>query len=151
MKKDSRLSSVLHVLLHMAHAEQPLTSEALASYLRTHAVVVRRTLAGLRELGYVCAAKGHGGGWTLCGQWRSITLRDIYDAVGSPAVFAMSNRLEAPQCLVEQAVNDALDDAFHDAEALLIGRLSQVTLGDLATDFSRRQRNRSNRSRIHEH
>lgn len=135
----------------MAHAEQPLTSEALAGYLQTNAVVVRRTLAGLRELGYVCAVKGHGGGWTLCGQWRSITLRDIYDAVGSPAVFAMSNRLDAPQCLVEQAVNDALDEAFRDAEALLIGRLAQVTLGDLATDFSRRQRNRPTRSRIHAH
>lgn len=151
MKKDSRLSSVLHVLLHMAHAEQPLTSEALAGYLQTNAVVVRRTLAGLRELGYVCAAKGHGGGWTLCEPWRSITLRDIYDAVGSPSVFAMSNRLDAPQCLVEQAVNEALDEAFREAEALLISRLAQVTLGDLATDFSRRQRNRSKRSRIHAH
>ena len=40
-----------------------------------------------------------------------------------------------PGCLVEKAVNRAMDDAFQQAEALLIARLGQVTLADLARDF----------------
>nr|WP_300313183.1 Rrf2 family transcriptional regulator [Halomonas sp.] len=140
MKKDSKLSSVLHVLLHMAHSGQPLTSEQLAAFLHTNAVVVRRMLAGLRELGYVDSVKGHGGGWSITCDLKQVTLRDIYDAVGTPSVFAMGHRVEDPQCLVEQAVNQALDEAFRDAEALLIERLSDVTLADLSDDFNRRFR-----------
>lgn len=138
MKKDSRLSSVLHVLMHLAQGEHPLTSEALARSLGTHPVVVRRVLSNLRELGYVASSKGHGGGWTLACDLRETTLLDIYRAVGEPAVFAMGHRLEHPECLVEQAVNEALDDAFRDAEALLVERLGNVALSDLAASFGAR-------------
>jgi Rrf2 family protein len=142
MKKDSRLSSVLHVLLHMAHSEGPLTSEALARMLGTHPVVVRRVLASLRERGYVASTKGHGGGWIVACDLHAVTLLDVYRAVGAPTVFAMGHRLEQPRCLVEQAVNAALDDAFREAEALLAGRLGSVTLADLAADFGRRMKRR---------
>ncbi|KLI99297.1 Rrf2 family transcriptional regulator [Luteimonas sp. FCS-9] len=138
MKRDSRLSSVLHVLLHMAQHDGPLTSETLARALGTNPVVVRRTLASLRERGYVASAKGPGGGWTLGCDLRTVTLLDIYRAVGEPTVFAMGHRLAQPECLVEQAVNDALDVAFRDAEALLIARLGEVTLAELAASFARR-------------
>lgn len=136
MRRDSKLSSILHLLMHMAYSGAPLTSEQLAAFLHTNPVLVRRTLAGLRERGYVASGKGHGGGWVLNVDLRSVTLRDIYEAVGSPAVFAMGNRVENPTCLVERAVNDALAGAFADAEALLIARLADVTLAELAERFS---------------
>jgi len=107
-------------------------------------------MSGLRELGYVRATKGHGGGWMLCANWQTVTLRDIYDAVGSPSVFAMGNRAENPACLVEQAVNEALDDAFSEAHALLISRLGRISLADLSADFSRRLSQHSGDS-FHEH
>lgn len=138
MKRDSRLSSVLHVLLHMAQCDRPLTSEVLARYLGTHPVVVRRTLSHLRQAGYVASSKGHGGGWTLACDLAAVSLLDIYRAVGEPAVFAMGHRLEHPQCLVEQAVNEAVDDALREAEALLVARLAAVTLADLAARFGQR-------------
>lgn len=67
-----------------------------------------------------------------------MTLRDVYTALGSPALLAMGNRTEAPGCLVEQAVNAALDQAFGDAEALLLSRLGEVTLAMLSEDFRKR-------------
>ena len=63
MKRDSRLSGVLHVLLHMAEHDGPLTSDILAKAMDTNPVVIRRILGGLREQGYVRSEKGHGGGW----------------------------------------------------------------------------------------
>ncbi|MNR88983.1 putative HTH-type transcriptional regulator YwnA [compost metagenome] len=138
MRKDSKLSSVLHVLLHMAHIERPLTSEELAGYLQTNSVLVRRVLAGLRARGYVASDKGHGGGWSLVCDLQKVTLRDIYEAVGAPTIFAMGNRSENPACLVEQAVNRALGNAFREAEELLINRLGDVTLADLSVDFNHR-------------
>ena len=136
MRRDSKLSSVLHLLLHMAYSDRPLTSDELAAFLQTNAVLVRRTLAGLRESGYVGSAKGHGGGWIITADLNQVTLRDIYTSVGSPAVFAMGNRDEHPQCLVERVVNDSLTSAFDEAEALLIKRFADVTLADLSHRFN---------------
>jgi len=135
MRSDSRLSGVLHVLLHMAEHRGRVTSEVLAKAMKTNPVVIRRIMAGLRDKGYIRSEKGHGGGWTLACDLSKVTLLDIYAALGSPSVLAISNRTETPGCLVEQAVNAALDQAFQDAEALLLSRLGQVTLAKLSADF----------------
>lgn len=142
MKMDSRLSGVLHVLLHMAEFHQPVTSEVLARMMGTNPVVIRRIMAGLRERGYVTSEKGHGGGWTLTCDLSQVTLREIYHALGDPSLLAMGNRSETPACLVEQAVNAALRDAFNDAEARLLARFGEVTLAMLSTDFHNRLANR---------
>lgn len=138
MKRDSRLSSVLHALLHMAEQDGPVTSETLAQCMNTNPVVVRRTMGLLREVGIVNSAKGHTGGWTIAADLGAVTLRQLHEALGEPAVFAIGNRNETPECLVEQAVNSVLDDAFAEAEALLLKRFETVTLADLAVDFARR-------------
>ena len=135
MKRGSRLSVVLHVLLHMAGEDSPVTSEALAKAMATNPVVIRRVMAGLREQGYVRSEKGHGGGWTLACNPSKVTLRDIYAALGSPSLLAVANRTETPGCLVEQAVHAVLNQVFHDAEALLLSRLSEVTLAKLSSDL----------------
>ncbi|MBK8085404.1 MAG: Rrf2 family transcriptional regulator [Devosia sp.] len=147
MSQDNRLSAVLHALLHMADHAGPLTSAELALMMSTNPVVVRRTMAGLREAGLVHSARGHGGGWELARDLASVTLRDIYDALGSPRLIAMGIPLAHPGCLVEQAVNHALGSAFADAEALLVDRLGEVTLARLAEDFS----TRAVRHRRHHH
>lgn len=133
----------------MAYSDRPVTSEELAGYLHANPAFVRRTMAGLRELGYVEAVKGHGGGWSLTCDLQTVTLRDIYDAVGAPTVFAMGNRSEHPDCLVEQAVNAALDDAFREAEALLINRLGSISLADLSAGFNQRLAMHHQRSHTH--
>jgi DNA-binding IscR family transcriptional regulator len=131
MRQNSRLSGVLHILLHMAEHEGPLTSEMLAKPLGTNPVVIRRIMAGLRDQGYVQSEKGHGGGWTLACDLSKVTLRDIYTALGSPSVLAIGNRTETAGCLIEQAVNAAMGPALHDAEALLLARFGEVTLAML--------------------
>jgi len=135
MKRDSKLSGVLHVLLHMAEADRPVTSDMLARAMQTNPVVIRRIMAGLRDGGFVHSAKGHGGGWTVARDLATVTLLDVYRAIGSPQLLAMGNRTEAPGCLVEQAVNAALGQAFDQAEAQLLARFGAVTLAQLQADF----------------
>lgn len=154
MKRDSRLSGVLHVLLHMAEHEGPATSETLARAMQTNPVVIRRVLSGLRERGFVRSEKGHGGGWRLACDLATITLRDVYDAIGSPTLLAIGNRSDAPDCLVEQAVNAALADSFQQAEAVLLARFGDITLKMLHADFHARFAKRSTqhkRGHAHEH
>ncbi|PRY80370.1 DNA-binding IscR family transcriptional regulator [Yoonia maritima] len=138
MKKDSRLSSVLHAILHMAEQDKPMTSDVLAMCMKTNPVVVRRTMGLLRNAGLVTSERGHSGGWRICADLNKVTLYDLHDALGEPSIFAIGNRHERPDCLVEQAVNAALDDAFADAQALLISRFKTVTLAKLADDFAHR-------------
>jgi Predicted transcriptional regulator len=125
------------VLLHMAEQQGPVTSEMLARIMQTNAVVIRRVMAGLREAGYVRSEKGHGGGWSMACNPATVTLLDIYRAIGSPPLFAIGNRSDNPECAVERAVNEALDGPLRQAEALLIDSYATVTLASLSAGFHR--------------
>lgn len=138
MRNDTRLSRMLHVLIHMSRHDRPATSDNIAEMLNTNPVVVRRTMALLKEKGYVRSEKGHRGGWTLAKPLADITLLDIHKALGSSSLFAIGLSTDHPECLVEQAVNAALTEAFDAAQALLLKRLESVTLAELASDFERR-------------
>ena len=123
-----------------------MTSAELSKCMDTNPVVVRRTMAGLREAGFVSSEKGHGGGWQIACDLHKVTLKDVYDALGSPSLLAIGINLENSQCLVEQAVEPlAYRSTFAEAEALLVKRLNGVTLAALADDFragARRHRTR---------
>lgn len=138
MKSDTRLSSMLHLLLHMGARGEAMTSAELAGALRSNPVVVRRVMAGLRAAGIVQSDKGHGGGWTLRRPLAEVTFADVYRALGSPRLFALGNRNDAPSCLVEQAVNDRIAGALAEAEATMLARFGSVTLADIAEDFETR-------------
>jgi len=140
MRRDSRLSRMLHVLIHMGKHQSHSTSEQIATQLGTHAVVVRRTMAGLRKHGYVRSEKGHGGGWVLARSLADMTLLDVYRALGEPPIFAIGETTDHAECLVEQAVNTALADALQEAEAALLARFGSVTLAEIARDFDKRLR-----------
>ena len=131
MKKSTKFSDILHVLLHMSESDTPTTSESLAKAMSTNPVVVRRTMAGLRVRGFVTSEKGHGGGWLLSCDLKKVTLYDIYEAVGTPAMFAVGNRTDSPECLIEKAVHKATTNAFRDAENILITKLKSTTLANV--------------------
>lgn len=138
MRNDSRLSRMLHVLLHMARHDGPMTSERIAAMLVTNPVVVRRTMAGLRDAGYVRSEKGHGGGWAIARDLAEVSLLDVHRAVGGPRLFAIGSENANPDCAVEKVVNAALEDALAEAEALLIARLGAISLAELAEAFDAR-------------
>jgi DNA-binding IscR family transcriptional regulator len=136
MPTDTRLSRMLHVLIHMDRIGGPVTSEAISRMLDTNPVVVRRTMSGLRAAGYLTSEKGHGGGWALARSLDEVTLRDIHEALGSPRVLAIGLADENPQCLVERAVNEALKDAMAEAEQHLLARFGEVTIGALSRNIT---------------
>jgi DNA-binding IscR family transcriptional regulator len=138
MRKNSQLSRTLHVLLHMARHDGAFTSAQIGKMLGTNAVVVRRTLSGLRDAGFVQSEKGHRGGWKIARNLGKVTLFDIYQSLGSPRLFAIGSDSESPSCAVEAVVNDALANALDEAEARLLKRLGQIALSDLSREFDRR-------------
>lgn len=136
MNKDTRLSDVLHVLMHMGRVSRPLSSEVLAKAMGTNPAVFRRTMAGLRNAGYVNAEKGAHGGWSLAKPLAKITLLDVYDALGRPTLFAIGSRARSSDCSVERSVNASLADTLAAAEALFIERFGTLTLEQVAPETS---------------
>lgn len=137
MRKDSRLSRVLHVLVHLDAFDTPVTSDVLAEMLSTNPVVVRRTMALLRDQGYVQSVKGHSGGWSLSKPLSELTLLDIHKALGDSSIFTIGLTDEHTQCPIEHAVNAALKDVMNEAEALMLERFGEITLDILGAEFKR--------------
>jgi Rrf2 family protein len=132
MRSSRRLSVALHVLAHLARRRDVLqTSEDLAGCVGTNAVVIRRTLAGLREAGFVESVAGHGGGWSLARQPAAISLGEVCRALGERLLFAID--LAAPTgCSVQAVVTEVMDEFLEEAEALLMERLDRVSIADVA-------------------
>lgn len=134
MSLDTRLSDVLHVLLHLAQFDEPATSDVLAKSLGTNPAVFRRTMKGLREAGYVRSTKGHGGGWQLARPLSEITLLGVYEALGKPTLFGIGNRNRPSECRIERSVNAVMADTMAQAEALFVARFGELTLEPILTE-----------------
>lgn len=132
MKRDTRLARLLHVLIHMHLRGGTTNSETIAKMLHTQPSLVRRTLAALREAGYVQSIAGPGGGWSLARDLSDLTVRDVYAAIAHTSVFSIGRAEDNPTCPVESAVNRFLDDALGSAETELLTRLAQMRLSDIA-------------------
>ena len=135
MPRSSRFSVALHVLVHLVEAPEPQTSEHLAACVETNPVVVRRTLAGLRQAGLVASSRGTGGGWWLARDAATVTLRDVYAALGErllQGIEVAGPGARGAGCRIQRAVAGTLDAFLDDAESLLAARLSDITLASLA-------------------
>jgi Rrf2 family protein len=138
MKRDSKLSLALHALGHMAAAPgKPLRSEDMALAQSTNPVVVRRVLGLLRAAGLLRSAKGHDGGWWLARDAASITVADVYRAIGEPVYARRSPGPDnPPHCAIERALQGTMETALSQAETALTDALARVTIARIAQEVA---------------
>ena len=129
---------MLHVLIHLGDHEGPIPSTVISKMLGTPPPIVRRTMGALRDRGIVASAKGKGGGWTLERPLDRITMLDVYEALGIPALFALGPAKDDPTCLVEKAVDARLGGALEAAAAMLRAEMDRTTLARIADDYRNR-------------
>ena len=118
-------------MLHIAQAEEPVTSVELAKSVRTNPVVIRRTLAPLRDAKLVRTKGGRGGGWLLARSSSDITLADIYEALGEDVVATWLGPGSSDGCEVRAALIHGLASARDEANTLIRQSLARQTLHDL--------------------
>ncbi|AKZ61932.1 Rrf2 family transcriptional regulator [Herbaspirillum hiltneri N3] len=136
MRTDTRLSRMLHVLVHMHLLGGRETSETIALMLNTNPVVVRRTMACLKSHGIVQSEGGKGGGWVLAKTANQVTLLDVQSALSSESIFSIGLSSDHPECPVEAAVNSVVGEALRQSQARFMENLQGVTLADLAASFN---------------
>ncbi len=132
MTPDLRLPRVLHALIHMSLRGRVMSSAEIATMLSINAVVVRRMLAGLRDKGLIEATKGRSGGWRVVRSLDSISVADVFEALGRPGWSTPSVPCDHPGCPVEGAVNSTLTDIESDAKRQVLARYEALSLGDIA-------------------
>ena len=142
MKRNSKLSLALHSLGHLAtDPGRSLTSEEIARHSATNAVVVRRVLGLLRRAGMVASEKGHAGGWRLSKPAARITIADVYLALGERFLRKETGGEDnPPDCAIEARVHQHVEAALDAAEAVLVQRLQEKTIEELATALTSRLR-----------
>ncbi len=131
MRTDSRLSRVLHVLMHLGETKEPMTSELIGQMLNTNPSLVRRTMGLLRKAGIVGSSKGHGGGWYLEKPLADLSLTDVYSALGEPKLFAIGASDDTPTCLLERSANAATQRALDAARESFLQTLASQSVADL--------------------
>ncbi len=128
MKRNGRLSLALHAVAHMA--DDPMrtrTSSDIAEHIGTNAVVVRRVLGGLREVGLLKSEKGHAGGWVLARDPEKITLADIYLALDERLI-NQSETIKNSECSVERTLHDKVSSVLKELEEDLIQKLADIPI-----------------------
>lgn len=136
MRTDTRLSRMLHVLVHMHLLGGKETSETIALMLNTNPVVVRRTMASLKRHGIVQSEGGKGGGWVLAKPANQLSLLDVHTALTTGDIFAIGPSSDHPTCPVEAAGNLVVGEALRQAHTHFTESLRGVTLADLSASLT---------------
>jgi len=76
---------------------------------------------------------------------EAITLADVYESLGE-STLSRAGTVESQGCLVEQAISKLMDDFRREAQALLVKRLSEKTLADIAAAVKRLMKKGNSRS-----
>ena len=136
---DQRFSVSIHIMTVLAyHHDELLTSEQLATSIRTNAVVVRRLIAKLVEAGLVKSFKGKSGGVSLAKPAQQITLEDIYAAVFSDkALIANPPREPHKACAVSCSMGKVLEGVIDGLQAQTVKYMSGIKLSDLTSQITK--------------
>lgn len=138
MKPNSRFTVAVHILTLLAYGadDAPMTSEFISGSVNTNPVVIRRLLALLRKAKLVRSQGGPGGGWRLVVPPKGITLRDVYRAVESDALFPLHTSIPNPRCPVGSTIQSALVGHYEEARLALERDLERTNIADLLEDVS---------------
>lgn len=113
-----------------------MTSEVLASSVRTNPTVVRRLVAKLVEAGLLKAYKGKAGGVELAKKAQEITLRDIYVAASGKKLIHAPDKTPNKKCTVSCSMGKLFGDVIEGLEENSMSYLSNIRLSDLSSKVS---------------
>ncbi len=113
-----------------------MTSEVLASSVRTNPTVVRRLVAKLVDAGLLKAYKGKSGGVELARKAQEISLKDIYVASSGKKLINAPDKSPNKKCTVSCSMGKLMGDVIEGLEENSMSYLADIRLSDLASKVS---------------
>jgi DNA-binding IscR family transcriptional regulator len=140
MASNSQLSTAVHALCWLELAARrgrtPLTSAEVAASLDNNPVQVRQSLARLREAGLVrVTGRGPGTGWVLTRAADTITVLDVYDALGEAGPFALHSHDPNPECPVGAGIRPVLTEIYDGVRAAMESQLRARTVAGVLDEI----------------
>lgn len=114
-----------------------MTSEELASSIRTNPTVIRRLIAKLVEAGLLASFKGKAGGVKLARPAKEISLRDIYTAVLEKRLIANRTKEPLKACPVSCAMGKLMHEVIDGIEENSLKYMANVRLSELSSKVNR--------------
>ena len=111
-----------------------VTSAKLAKSINTSPSFVRRVLSKLAKAGLVETVTGKAGACWLAREAKSISLRDIYEAVDAPKAFAIHAYREQKGCDVSCHIKLALEKALGKTQLAMEDSLAKISLAQIVSD-----------------
>jgi Rrf2 family protein len=136
MNTDQRFAISVHALTLLASSAEPLTSAAIANSVDTNPVVIRRTMASLREHGLVGSKPGAHGGWHLLRKPKQIALCDVYRSLGADDLLSI-HKHPNKHCPIGGKITTPLKRIFNQAQIELENSLGKHTVADILADVRR--------------
>lgn len=128
---DTRLSSAIHMLILIAGAEKPMTSEQIARSVGTNASYIRKLAGLLKKQGVIESRRGVGG-FRLLVPPEELSLLRVYRAVAESERVRVFELHQNPsdRCVVGRHIRPVLTDVFRDIEQQAERELKTLTLSD---------------------
>jgi Rrf2 family protein len=130
---NTKFSVATHILTFLqTQAGKPATSELIASSVNTNPSLIRRLLGQLAKAGLTTSIMGTGGGALLAKSGDSITLLDVYLAIGDDNNILPIHQEPNPRCIVGRNIQVVLKMQIEAAERALRDQLATCTIAEMA-------------------
>ena len=131
MKYSTRLSDAAHVLALVAmSADEPLTSDAIATSIRTNPAFVRQLMSAMRRAGLVTSVRGHPRP-SLARSASEISLFDIYRAVEGDKPLLHHDTHTNPECGVGVNIQYVLRECYDTVQEQAEEAMRAISLQDI--------------------
>ena len=128
---DTRFSSAIHILIMIAGADQPLTSEAIANSVGTNPSYIRKVTGLMKKKGILDSRQGiHG--FSLLIPPEKLSLYAVYQAINESEEVHVFDLHQNPndECIVGRHIRPVLTETFREVEEKAERQLKQTTLAD---------------------
>lgn len=139
MKISNRFTIAVHMLAMMAlGGDETLTSERMAGSVNTNPVIIRRIAGMLKKAGLIEVKAGVGGARILH-DLNTITLKDVYTAVGVVDDLQLFNVHTSPnpRCPVGANITRSLNGTLAEAQHAMEAVLENTTLAQIVFTLTR--------------
>ena len=133
---DSSFNLAVHALVCLSHSGHSLSSEALAENICTNPTRVRRVMAGLKKAEVVETREGLDGGYRLCVDPASLSLRQVAEAVNARFVdCAWRSGDINRECAICAGMAGVMDALYREMNEVCADYLSHITILNIETQL----------------
>ena len=133
---DSSFNLAIHALVCLSHSGRSLSSEALAETICTNPTRVRRVMVGLKRAGLVETREGSDGGYRLCADPASLSLRQVAEAVNARFVDCAWRSGDIDRdCAICSGMAGVMDALYRQLNEQCAAYLSRLTVADIEKEL----------------